>query len=85
MLCLADASWISRFQKGAARPRFGVRRPPGSQVLFHYDDGKQESLRGINYVPYLGAGGWLGVVPRSAPHADAAFALLAELTGPDKS
>ncbi len=84
-LCLADASWVPRFQKSAGRPRFGVRRVPGSQTLYDYATGKKEELRGVNFVPYLGASGWLGVVPRGSAHADAAFALLAELTGPEKS
>jgi multiple sugar transport system substrate-binding protein len=85
VLCLADASWVARFQKSAARPRFGVRRLPGSRVVFDYATGKQETLAGSNYVPYLGAGGWLGVVPRGAARADAAFALLGALTGPEAS
>jgi multiple sugar transport system substrate-binding protein len=85
VLCLADASWVARFQKAPARPRFGVRRPPGSKVVFDYATGKPESPAGGNYVPYLAAGGWLGVVPRGAARADAAFALLAALTGPEVS
>jgi multiple sugar transport system substrate-binding protein len=85
VMCLADASWIVRFQKSAARPRFGVSRLPGSRVVFDYATGNKESVAGINYVPYLGAGGWLGVVPRGAAHAEAAFALLGMLTGPEAS
>jgi multiple sugar transport system substrate-binding protein len=85
VMCLADASWVFRFQKSAARPRFGVRRLPGSQVVFDYATGEMKSIRGGNYVPYLGAGGCLGVVPRSAAHAEAAFALLAGLSGPETS
>ncbi len=85
VLCLADASWIGRFQKSAARPRFGVARVPGSRAVFDYATGKEEAPAGGNYVPYLGAGGCLGVVPRGAAGAEAAFALLAELSGPEKS
>ena len=85
VLCLADASWIARFQRSAARPRFGVRRLPGSQVVFDYATGKKEVIPGGNYVPYLGAGGCLGVVPRGAAGVEAAFALLAELSGPGTS
>jgi ABC-type glycerol-3-phosphate transport system substrate-binding protein len=36
-------------------------------------------------VPYLGGAGWLAVVPVTAPHPEAAFDLLAELTGPARS
>jgi ABC-type glycerol-3-phosphate transport system substrate-binding protein len=34
------------------------------------------------YVPYLGSSTWIGVVPKSAANAEAAFDLLAELSGP---
>src|SRR5262249_21476091 len=36
-------------------------------------------------IPYLGSAGWLAVVPRTARHAEAAFALLADLSGPERS
>jgi len=85
VLCLADASWIRRFQKGPTKPRFGVCRVPGSQLVFDYATGKPESVAGGNYVPYLGAAGCLGVVPRDAARPEAAFALLAELSGPEKA
>jgi multiple sugar transport system substrate-binding protein len=85
VLCLADASWVVRFQKSAAKPRFGVCRVPGSGVVFDHTTGKEEAVPGGNYVPYLGAAGWLGVVPRGAAHPEAAFGLLAELSGPEKS
>lgn len=83
VLCLADASWVPRFQKGAARPAFGVCRVPGSRVVFDYATGKEEAPAGGNYVPYLGAAGCLGVVPRGAAQPEAGFALLAELSGPE--
>jgi multiple sugar transport system substrate-binding protein len=85
VLCLADASWVNRFQTSAAKPRFGVCRVPGSRVVFDHATGKQEAPLGGNYVPYLGAGGYLGVVPRGAAAAEATFALLGELSGPEKS
>jgi multiple sugar transport system substrate-binding protein len=85
VLCVADASWVGRFRKGPARPRFGARRLPGSRVVYDYSTGKEESPAGNNYVPYLGAAGWLGVVPQGTDHGEAAFALLAELSGPEMS
>jgi ABC-type glycerol-3-phosphate transport system substrate-binding protein len=85
VLCLADAKWVRRFQKGAVRPAFGVCRVPGSKVLFDYATGNKETPAGGNYVPYLGAGGCLGVVPRGGARTEAAFALLAELSGPNVS
>jgi multiple sugar transport system substrate-binding protein len=85
VLCLADVSWVGRFTRNTARLRFGARRLPGSQVVFDFATGKKESPVGGNYVPYLGATGWLGVVPRGTDHGEAAFALLAELSGPEMS
>jgi multiple sugar transport system substrate-binding protein len=85
VLCMADAWWVGRFQKSPARPAFGVCRVPGSKVIFDYATGKEEAPAGGSYVPYLGAGGCLGVVPRGAAGAEAAFALLAELSGPEVS
>jgi multiple sugar transport system substrate-binding protein len=85
VLCLADASWVGRFQQSAAKPRFGICRVPGSRVVFDYATGQEEEPKGGNYIPYLGAAGYLGVVPRGAGHAEAAFGLLAELSGPEKS
>jgi multiple sugar transport system substrate-binding protein len=85
VVCLADASWVGRFQRSAAKPRFGVARVPGSRVVFDYATGKKGEPAGGNYVPYLGASGCLGVVPRDAARAGAAFALLGELSGPERS
>jgi multiple sugar transport system substrate-binding protein len=85
VLCLADASWIDHFEKSPAKPRFGIARVPGSRVVFDHATGQAETPAGGNYVPYLGADGCLGVVPRGAARAEAAVALLAELGGPEKS
>jgi multiple sugar transport system substrate-binding protein len=85
VLCLADVSWIGRFQKGAVATKFGFCRLPGSGTVFGYSAGQPQTVAGGNFVPYLGAGGALMVVPRSAAHPEAAFALLAELAGPTVS
>jgi multiple sugar transport system substrate-binding protein len=85
VLCLADASWIDRFQKGAVAGKFGFCRLPGSGTVFAYATGQPETVAGGNFVPYLGAGGAVAVVPRGAEHPEAAFALLAELAGPKVS
>jgi ABC-type glycerol-3-phosphate transport system substrate-binding protein len=86
-LCIAGTEWVARFQDDASpvRGRFGVCRVPGSRRVFAYQSGQAQSLETVNYVPYLGTGGWLGVVPRGAAHPEAAFALLAELSGPQAS
>jgi multiple sugar transport system substrate-binding protein len=85
VLCLADASWIERFQKGPGAGKFGICRLPGSGTVFPYNGGQPQTVAGGNFVPYLGAGGAVAVVPRSAEHPEAAFALLAELAGPTVS
>jgi multiple sugar transport system substrate-binding protein len=85
VLCLADASWIGRFQKGPVADKFGFCRLPGSGTVFTYGTGQPEKVAGGNFVPYLGASGAVAVVPRGAEHAEAAFALLADLAGPKVS
>jgi multiple sugar transport system substrate-binding protein len=81
VLCLADASWISRFRKGLAPTSLGVCEVPGSARWFRFRDCKEQAAPNGNPIPYQGAGGWIAVVPRSAPHPEAAFALFAELGG----
>jgi multiple sugar transport system substrate-binding protein len=84
-LCLASPAWAARFQRGTVAGKFGVARLPGSRQVFAYDGSALPTAAEGNHVPYLGAGGWLGAVPRSAPDAEAAFALLAYLSGPGPS
>jgi multiple sugar transport system substrate-binding protein len=85
VLCVADAFWIARFQKSAVRGKFGVCRLPGSGTVYSYSGDQTTAVTGGNFVPYLGAGGWLAVVPRDAPHPEAAWGLLEELSGPEIS
>jgi ABC-type glycerol-3-phosphate transport system substrate-binding protein len=87
ILCLADASWIAKFQgpNSAVRDKFGVFQIPGSREVYSFQTGDPEKVSPINRVPYLGAGGWLAVVPKTSPHPNAAFALLAELAGENTS
>jgi ABC-type glycerol-3-phosphate transport system substrate-binding protein len=81
VLCLADASWAQRFRKNLAPPSIGVCRVPHADYFFTFETGQKKAAVGGNDVPYLGAGGWVAVVPQEAPHSEAAFALLAELAG----
>lgn len=88
VLCLADASWIGRFQRGkesAVRGKVGFCRVPDSRGYFDYKTGKFQVVDGVNAVSYLGSDGWLAVVPRGAAQPEAAFALLAELSDPQTS
>jgi ABC-type glycerol-3-phosphate transport system substrate-binding protein len=91
VLCLTEASWLPAFQKSAAvRDKFSVCPMPGGGCYFDFAGGKKVEVwdaqkRAANRVPYLGAGGWLAVVPRGSAHPEAAFALLAHLSGPEAS
>ncbi len=80
VLCLADVYWIKRFHK-KEKLDFGVIRVPGSSQVFDFDTGSPLAITGSNYVPYLGAVGWVGVVPRGAAHEAAAWSLLMDLSG----
>jgi multiple sugar transport system substrate-binding protein len=83
ILCLATPAWIGRFQERAAvRDRFSFCRVPGSGHVFAYATGQEQFLPAGNWVPYLGADGWMMVVPRSNPAPEAAFALAAFLSSP---
>jgi multiple sugar transport system substrate-binding protein len=87
VLCLAEPRWIHRFQapNSKARDRFGICPVPGSSQLYDYHTGQVQAAPGGNQVPYLGASGWVAVVPAGAAQPEAAFALLAHLTGPETS
>jgi ABC-type glycerol-3-phosphate transport system substrate-binding protein len=83
VLCLTDAAALVGFQKEPGlRDRFGIARVPGAGRYYTFS-GEEQVLEGrSNYVPYLGGAGWLAVVPRGAARAEAAFDLLADLSGP---
>jgi ABC-type glycerol-3-phosphate transport system substrate-binding protein len=85
VFCFANASWVARFQdeKSAVRDKFEICRMPGSSGYYDYRSGELRESAKNNQLPYLGTGGWLGVVPKTAAHADPAFALLAQLSGAD--
>jgi multiple sugar transport system substrate-binding protein len=87
VFCLANAAWVARFQEkdSPVRNKFEILQPPGSTIFYSFRTGQPQKMDGINRVPYLGAGGWLAAVPKTTTHADAAFALLADLTGVDTS
>ncbi|HLJ92084.1 MAG TPA: extracellular solute-binding protein [Gemmataceae bacterium] len=86
VLCVASPAWIRRFQESPlVRDKFGLCPVPGSSLIFDYQSGKERPVGGINWVPYLGADGWLIVVPRHNATPEAAFALAASLSGPKTS
>lgn len=63
--------------------RYGLAALPGTRTVVNPVTGSLVPVP-HNYVPYLG-GGWLGVVRKGCKHPEAAFALLAELAGPNRS
>ncbi len=86
ILCLASPAWIKWFQDSAmVRDKFGVCAVPGSGHVFDYTTGQKRLAASVNWVPYLGAGGWMLAVPRSNAEPEAAFALATALSGPKTS
>lgn len=83
LVTLADLGRLPRGPDGVADRRVRVLPPPGSRTYFG-DKGSPQRAGGRagNYVPFLGAGGWVGVVDPARPHAARAWELLAELAGP---
>ncbi|MFL5240896.1 MAG: hypothetical protein ACJ8FY_02200, partial [Gemmataceae bacterium] len=86
VLCLAEASWIPRFQKSESiKDKFGICVIPGAGCYFEYQSGdKIDSPKG-NRVPYLGANGYVAAVLKKAKDANAAFGLLGELSNRETS
>jgi ABC-type glycerol-3-phosphate transport system substrate-binding protein len=84
VLCLTDAPALVEFQNSpAVRDRFGVCPVPGAEYYYPFRGAeKVRSKEESNRVPYLGGAGWLAVVPRTAKHPEAAWSLLANLSGP---
>jgi multiple sugar transport system substrate-binding protein len=88
VLCLTDASWVARFQKDratAVRDKFAPCPVPGGERFFAYTSGAEQHPREPNRVPYLGAAGFLAVVPKESAHAEEAFDLLMDLGGRETS
>ncbi|HEV8059410.1 MAG TPA: hypothetical protein VGP68_06040 [Gemmataceae bacterium] len=86
VICFAPVPAIARFQKSATtKNRFAVARPPGSEIVYGFDQGKPAASVGINEVPYLGATGAVMVVPESSQNARDAFGLAAYLSNPKTS
>jgi multiple sugar transport system substrate-binding protein len=85
VLGLTDVPGLASLQKGALRDRVGVCPVPGGGRYFDYASGQERPAPEGNRVPYLGASAWLAVVPATSAEPDAAFDLLADLSGPERS
>jgi multiple sugar transport system substrate-binding protein len=85
-LGIADVNvLVSMQQVHGLKDKGGVCRMPGGARWFDYASGKEVPSPDGNRVPYLGAGGWLAAVPLGAAEPDAAFSLLADLSGRQRS
>jgi multiple sugar transport system substrate-binding protein len=81
VLCLANPTWIARFNADKrVHGRFDFCTIPGTELVFDFDTGVPVKIKEINYVPYLGAGGAVMVVPRSSSRANDAFAFASFLS-----
>jgi multiple sugar transport system substrate-binding protein len=86
VLCLAPPTWITRFDEDErVRGKFAFRTIPATQLVFDFYTGRPAELTGTNYVPYLGAGGAIMVVPCSSAQSQDAFALASFLSDPRTS
>jgi hypothetical protein len=84
-LALVEAGELTDLQRDpATRDRYGVFALPGADRFWNSAD-QALTAEARNLVPYQGGAGWLMGVERSSSQADAAWDLLAELTGPRRS
>jgi hypothetical protein len=84
VLAVVEAGQLAALQRQpATRGLYGVFSLPGGDR--YWDSSNQLREGGINTVPYHGGRAWLGVVPKQAAHAEAAWDLLAEWSGPRRS
>jgi multiple sugar transport system substrate-binding protein len=84
VLGVIESSGLVALQKSPqTRDKFAIAELPGADRIFTFAEGNEVKLRGSgNHVPYLGSGGWLAGVSSTSSHADAAWDLLANLSGP---
>jgi ABC-type glycerol-3-phosphate transport system substrate-binding protein len=86
VLCVTNAATLSRAQQTARlRDKVGVCVVPGSDRYFTPGGVEKEAKAGVNRVPYLGGAGWLAAVAGGSKNPAAAFDLLADLAGPERS
>lgn len=81
VVTLADLGRMPKDKGGVIDSRIKVRQPPGTRTYFDSKGNSQPaSGRAGNYIPFLGAGGWVAVVNAQRPDA-ASWNLVAELAG----
>jgi multiple sugar transport system substrate-binding protein len=85
-LGIGDVNVFASMQKlKTLADKASVCRMPGGGRWFNYTSGKEIPTPEGNRVPYLGSGGWIAAVPLGAAEPDAAFSLLTDLAGRERS
>ncbi len=87
ILSLAELGRLPKTD-GALPREIDLAPVPGTKVWFDAAGAEQppaDKVAGINYVPYVGAAGWLAIVRPAAAHPDTCFELIAELSGLERS
>jgi ABC-type glycerol-3-phosphate transport system substrate-binding protein len=83
VFCLVETPQLARFQeKSKVKDKFSVCRMPGADGYYDFVEPDKWVVHEGNRIPYLGGGGWLGVVPTGAEAHEAAFSLLTYLSDP---
>lgn len=73
---------------GAAPENLSLTSLPGTRLFYDKVGAEKppaDLVRGVNFVPYFGGGGWVGGVRKGCTNPEAAFDFLAELAGPTRS
>jgi hypothetical protein len=81
VLSLAELARLPVTAEGVVSPKFAIAPLPGTEEVFDTNGQKIPSPGGLNFVPYLGAAGKIGVVFQSGKQQSAAWSLLASSVG----
>lgn len=87
VVSLAELGQLAKAD-GAAPAAIGLAPLPGTKVWYDAKGSAKppaDKVRGVNFVPYFGTGGWIGVVRPTCTNPEAAFELLAEVSSLDRS
>lgn len=88
IVSLAELGRIAKAD-GAADMRLGIAPLPGTKFWLDPATGQSkppaDKVRGVNFVPFFAAGGWIGTVRSGCQNPEAAFELLAEVGGLERS
>ena len=86
VLTLSELGRLPKDKDDTLSTRFGIAPLPGTRIYYDADGSEQtppDRMRGANFIPYYGSGGWVGIVREKCSQPQAAFELLGTLAGPD--